>query len=81
MSSPRRTYSREELLPYLAHGRAKAARVIENVTDKQLETKLPRTRGTYADLLLSTLLHVNEHTTQLNLFLSLRGFAKSLVNA
>ncbi len=73
---PVRMYTRAELLDYLDHGRKKARTTLPALTDEQAQR--PTRRGEpRAELLLHNLLHVREHTAQLNLFLSLRGVARA----
>ncbi len=70
---PRRTYTRDELLTWLAACRGKARDVIENLTDERADALLPpksNYRGLpFSDLLLVNLRHVQEHSGQMNLFL------------
>lgn len=77
-SLPVRMYTRDELLSYVEYNKQKARRVLEPLTDEQAERPVSRRRGEpFADLLLHNLLHAREHTTQINLFLSLRGVSRS----
>jgi hypothetical protein len=70
---PRRTYTKDQLLKYVAHGREKARDVIQNLSSKDAEAPLPaesrRPGVPFLDLLLGNLRHMQEHGAQLNLFL------------
>ncbi len=68
---PDTPYTREELRSYLAHGRKKCQATIEALTDETLwrRCKLGRREFSFAELLLYTMRHVQEHGAQLNLFL------------
>jgi|SRR5579863_2108570 len=68
---PDRPYTQDELLAYLEHGRAKCRAAIQTLTpEKAREVRdfgffaLP-----FAELLLSTMRHVQHHAGQLNLIL------------
>lgn len=70
---PRRTYSKDELLTYATHCRAKIRAVIGGLTEEQAAEPVPK-KSNYAglpfyDLLLVTLRHVQAHAAQLELFL------------
>jgi hypothetical protein len=73
---PARMYTRSELLSYVDHNRNKARSVLESLTDEQAERPVRRGQP-FGDLLLHNLLHAREHATQINLFLSHRGVARS----
>lgn len=73
---PVRMYTRSELLSYLDHSRETARSTLETLTDEQAERPVRRGQP-FADLLLHNLLHVREHVAQINLFLSLRGVART----
>lgn len=68
---PDRVYTREELQAYLAHGRAKCQAVVQAMTDEKAQQLCPFPWGTlsFAELLLYNMRHVQEHASQLNLFL------------
>ena len=71
---PERTYSKDELLAYLAHGRRKHLALLETLTAERAAERrdyewLHTTRGEQA---LITLRHVQHHTAQLNLLLRQR---------
>ena len=68
---PERTYTKEELLLYLEHGRQKAHNIIMNLTDEQASKrgKFTRVEMTFEELLLYTMRHVQHHAAQLNLVL------------
>ena len=70
---PRRAYTKHELLNYAAHCREKARDVIGSLTLNDAEDLLPaksrRAGAPFLDLLLGNLRHMQEHASQLNLFL------------
>ena len=68
---PDRVYSKEEMLTYLAHCRAKCKRRIEALTDEESHRlwKFGKSEFTITELLLYTLRHVQHHAGQLNLIL------------
>lgn len=68
---PERPYTKDELIAYLAHGRAKCRATIEAMTDEQARQpcRFPWGEVGFAELLLYTMRHVQEHAAQLNLFL------------
>ena len=68
---PERIYTRNELLDYLAHCRQKCHQSIDSLTDEKALHLCSFTWGKlpYAELLLDTMRHVQEHAAQLNLFL------------
>jgi hypothetical protein len=68
---PERPYTKDELLRYLEHGRRKCRARIAGLTDEgaRERRKLGSMEGTFAELLLSNLRHVQHHTAQLNLIL------------
>jgi hypothetical protein len=72
---PARPYSRDELLDYVAFCREKAKRTFSKLTeDDAAGPSLHRPpRDTLAHVLIHNLLHLNEHSTQLRLFLNLRA--------
>ena len=68
---PERTYTKEELLTYLAHGRKKCRAKIEALTE-EVAHQLCGFQGrdfTVAELLLYNMRHVQHHTAQLNFIL------------
>ncbi|HEY4025468.1 MAG TPA: DinB family protein [Candidatus Dormibacteraeota bacterium] len=71
---PARAYARDELRSYLAHGRQKCEATIMSLTDEQLGRPCSVSRGElpFAELLLYTMRHVQEHAAQLNMFLGQR---------
>ena len=71
---PERQYSRQELLGYLAHCRAKCREKIESLTETGAERLCKFGWGEllYVELLLDNMRHVQEHAAQLNLFLGQR---------
>lgn len=68
---PDRVYSKEEMLTYLAHCRAKCKRRIEALTDEEAHRswKFGKSEYPVTELLLYTLRHVQHHAGQLNLIL------------
>jgi hypothetical protein len=66
---PHRVYTRAELLEYLDHCRRKAQAVLAGLTGDALD-RPARIGRPFGDLLLNNLIQLNEHTTQLNLFLN-----------
>jgi hypothetical protein len=81
---PPRTYTRAELRSYLAHGREKCKATIASLTDEQLGRMCRVGRGglPFAELLIYTMRHTQEHAAQLNMFLGQRtGAAVGWVGA
>ncbi len=68
---PERTYTREELLRYLAHGRAKAHDLIFRMTEALAAKRFINPYRNYSifEILLYNMRHVQHHTGQLNLLL------------
>ena len=68
---PEKMYSREELLTYLEHGRKKCQSTIEALTDEKARQpyRFSSSGMGFAELLLYTMRHVQEHAAQLNLML------------
>lgn len=68
---PRRVYTRPELQDYLAHNRQKCQATIEGLTDQQARRLCKHGWGEmpFAELLIISLCHVQEHGAQLNMFL------------
>ena len=69
---PERVYTKGELLTYLAHGRHKCRSILEGLSVER--ARAPRglgskATGTFAELMLYNLRHVQHHTGQLNLIL------------
>jgi len=68
---PEKTYTKEELLAYLAHGRIKCRDRIARLDDKT--GSAPYAFGkidfTFGELLLYNMRHVQHHTAQLNMIL------------
>jgi len=71
---PERPYSRDELLGYLAHGRAKCQTTIATMTQARAQQLCDFSWGAmpFAELLLYTMRHVQEHAAQLSLLLGQR---------
>jgi SCP-2 sterol transfer family len=70
---PNRPYTREELHRYAAYDREKARQVIGGLTDAQTGQIVKRAGVPFAEFLLRTLLHTQEHAAQLSLLLGQRG--------
>ena len=68
---PDKPFSRDELLTYLEHGRAKCRETIESLTGQMAERVcvFPWGEVTFAALLLYNLRHVQEHAAQLGMLL------------
>ena len=68
---PDRPYTKEELLHYLEHGRQKCRARIAGLTEEgaRARCKFGPAEGTFAELLLYSMRHVQHHTAQLNLML------------
>jgi hypothetical protein len=66
-----RTYTREELLHYLAYCRQKCQETIGALTKEQAHRmcQFPWGELTFAELQLYNLRHVQEHAAQLHMFL------------
>ncbi len=76
---PERVYTRVELRSYLAHCRRKCQATIEGLTDERAQQTCRFSWGEmpFAELLLDTMRHVQEHGAQLNMFLGQRAGAES----
>ena len=68
---PERVYSKEELLAYLAQCRQRCQAAIESLSDEGAQRRCTFAWGevSYAELLLYTMRHVQEHAAQLSLVL------------
>ena len=68
---PERTFTREELLAYLEHGRKKCRAKIEALTEETAhqDSGFQGRNFTVVGLLLNNMRHVQHHTAQLNLIL------------
>jgi uncharacterized damage-inducible protein DinB len=68
---PERPYTKQELLTYLAHGRAKCRETIANLTDESARRpyKFGKVDLSFAELLLYNMRHVQHHSAQLNFIL------------
>jgi len=68
---PDRPYTKGELQAYLGHGRQKCQATIEAMTDETARQPVRISSGevSFAELLLYTMRHVQEHAAQLNLIL------------
>jgi hypothetical protein len=79
---PERPYTKVELKAYLEHGRQKCQATIEALTDEKAHQRCVFSWGevNFAWLLLYNMRHVQEHASQLNLFLGQKtGFAPGWV--
>lgn len=70
-----RTYTRDELLGYLATCRQRCQDTLLNLTDEQAERTCSFAWGTvtFAELMLYNLRHVQEHAAHLNMFIGQHG--------
>jgi hypothetical protein len=66
---PWRTYTRDELLHYVAYDRERVRTTMDALTDADVKRVVPRAAVPFAEFLLSTLRHTQEHAAQLSLFL------------
>ena len=66
---PVRTYTRDELLSYIAYCRERVRDVVLPLTDAQAEEIVPRAGMTFAEFLVRNVAHTQEHASQLSLFL------------
>ena len=66
-----RTYTRQELLGYLEHCRRRCQETIGNLSHEQADRvcRFPWGELPFAELMLYTLRHVQEHAAQLRMFL------------
>jgi uncharacterized damage-inducible protein DinB len=64
-------YSKDELLRYLAHGRAQCHAVLDGLTDAAAARRCVFRWGepSYLELMLYNMRHVQHHAAQLNLIL------------
>lgn len=72
---PERRYSRDELHTYLDHCRKKCQATLDALTDQQAlhSCRIGRQQGSFAELLLYNMRHVQEHAAQLNMFVGQQG--------
>ena len=68
---PDRVYSKQELLDYLGHGRARCREIIENLGREKAEQvfEFGTIKLSVAELLLYNMRHVQHHAAQLNVIL------------
>jgi hypothetical protein len=68
---PENIYSKEELQTYLEYGREKRRAKLESLTEEQAQRpcKFPWGEVSYLELQLYNMRHIQEHASQLNLFL------------
>jgi hypothetical protein len=68
---PERVYTKEELQTYLDHGREKCRTTIASLTDGKARERrrFGSMEGSFAELLLYNMRHVQHHAAQLNLIL------------
>lgn len=68
---PERPYTKAELRPYLEHGRRKCRAAIEALTDEKAREvrRFGSAEGSFQELLLYNMRHVQHHAAQLNLIL------------
>lgn len=69
---PIRTYTRRELLKYVAHIRKKSERTFASLTDEIANEPVAKRigGGSFGELLVGNLGHMQEHVAQMSLFLS-----------
>jgi hypothetical protein len=68
---PARVYTKDELLSYVEHCRAKAFAAIHGLTEESAQRicRFGGGEGTYVELLLYSMRHVQHHSAQFNLIL------------
>jgi len=68
---PDRTYSKDELLSYLAYGRNKAHKLISNLSEEQASSRWVTDYKNFSliEVILYNMRHVQHHAAQLNLIL------------
>ena len=71
---PERPYTKAELQAYLDHGRAKCRATVAALTDERARDRcrFGSSEGSFLELLLDNMRHVQHHTAQLNLILRQR---------
>lgn len=71
---PERPFTKDELLGYLEHGREKARRLVETLTDETAREirRFNNSDWSVLDWILTSVRHVQHHTAQLNLILRQR---------
>ena len=71
---PERTYTKDELLRYLEHCRAKCRALISGLDDVNEQKRFINAYRNYSrfEILLYNMRHVQHHTAQLNLFLRMK---------
>ncbi len=71
---PDRTFTRDELLAFAEHTRQKSERILAALSDADARRRCPFPWGepSYAELLIYTLRHAQEHASQLGLLLGQR---------
>lgn len=71
---PERVFTKDELLGYLEHGREKARRLAETLTDESAQEvrRFNRRDWTVLEWLINSMRHVQHHTAQLKLILRQR---------
>jgi hypothetical protein len=76
---PERQYSRDELLTYLTTCRRKCRETIETLTDEKANRPCKFTWGevSFAELILDSMRHVQEHGAQLNMLLGQKAGTNS----
>ncbi len=78
---PNHPYSRDELHTYLVHLRKKCQTTIAELSDERAHEQVDFTRSmgkpvSFLELLLYSMRHMQEHATQLNLFLGQNGISE-----
>jgi hypothetical protein len=82
LEDPERTYTKDELLAYLAYTRSKCRKTIMGLTEEKGSRLctfpwLPGKAFTFLELQLYNMRHVQEHAAQLHLFLGQHGHTVS----
>jgi hypothetical protein len=70
---PKRTYTRDELLMYVGYDRVRVQEALDGLTAESAAKVVPRAGVTFAEFLIGTLNHSQEHAAQLSLFLGQHG--------
>ena len=74
---PERAFTKDELLPYLADGRAKCKTTIDALTEQSAARMGDYGWGecSYLELLMYNMRHIHGHSTQLNMLLGQNGIS------
>ena len=66
---PAQRFTKDEILAYLAYGRAKCRAVIDALTEESAQRIYQPRQISFAQLLIYNLRHVQEHAAQINMFI------------